>query len=327
MLTMLTGRLMMNLMKRMILMRKSKDNLQNQLDLVDMGIRRDLHPQVLPNGKYRLSLSIFAMSKKEKEVFCTVLKDIKVSDVFLWKLKSYCRNKHCLEGSIAEGYLAEECMTFCSRYLKDFEIRLNRPSRNAGLTDHNLVETYLFQSYGESIGKVEIAHLDDRSWVQAHRYVLFHHDSIEPLCKRTQNCGIVVNSSITTYASARDSNPIEGNMEYYGLFTDIIELDYYGKRKVVLFRCDWAVVNTAHRIKKDQFGFTMVNFSRLIHTGQQLIDEPYVFHFQVKQVFYSKDPTEEGCYVVLCNTPRDLFDMGNRSRDDIDERSETLPFP
>ncbi|KAK5785524.1 hypothetical protein PVK06_040116 [Gossypium arboreum] len=98
--------------------------------------------------------------------------------------------------------------------------------------------------------------------------------------RRTQNCGVVVNSSITSYASARDSNPIEGNVEYYGLLTDIIELDYYSRWKVVLFRCDWADVNTARGIKKDQFGFTMVNFSHLIHTGQQLMDEPYVFSSQ-----------------------------------------------
>ncbi|KAK5824509.1 hypothetical protein PVK06_019284 [Gossypium arboreum] len=266
---------------------------------------------------------------------------------FLSKLKSYCRNKRYPEGSIAEGYLAEECMTFCSRYLEDVETRLNRPSRNAGLNDPSLAETYLFQSYGEPIGKVEITELDDRSWIQAHRYVLFHHDALEQLRKysgfimngfrfhtkyherlrRTQNCGVVVNSLITSYASARDSNPVEGNVEYYGLLTDIIELDYYGKWKVVLFRCDWADANTARGIKNDQFGFTMVNFSRLIHTGEHLIDEPYVFSSQVKQVFYSKDPIDEGWYVVLRNTPRDLFDMGNGSRDDIGERLETLPFP
>ncbi|KAG8489399.1 hypothetical protein CXB51_017849 [Gossypium anomalum] len=214
---------------------KSKDNLQSRLDLVDMRIRRDLHPQVLPNGKYQLPPSIFSMSKKEKEVFCMVLKDIKFPDAFHTKYRERMR--------------------------------------------------------------------------------------------RTQNCGVVVNSSITSYASARDSNPVEGNVEYYGLLTDIIELDYYGRWKVILFRCDWANVNTARGIKKDQFGFTMVNFSRLIHTGQQLMDEPYVFSSQVKQVFYSKDPTDEGWYVVLRNTPRDLFDMGNGSRDDIVERSETLPFP
>ncbi|KAK5785426.1 hypothetical protein PVK06_040010 [Gossypium arboreum] len=56
-------------------------------------------------------------------------------------------------------------MTFYSRYLEDVETRMNRPSRNAGLSDHNLAETYLFQSYGEPTSKVEIAELDDRSWV------------------------------------------------------------------------------------------------------------------------------------------------------------------
>ncbi|KAK5842882.1 hypothetical protein PVK06_005298 [Gossypium arboreum] len=266
---------------------------------------------------------------------------------FLSKLKSYCHNKRYPEGSIAEGYLAEECMTLCSRYLEDVETRLNRPSRNVGLNDPSLAETYLFQSYGEPIGKVEIVELDDRSWIQAHRYVLFHHDALEQSRKysglimngfrfhtkyrerlrRTQNCGVVVNSLITSYASARDSNPVEGNVEYYGLLNDIIELDYYGKWKVVLFRCDSADANTAQGIKNDQFGFTMVNFSRLIHTGEHLIDEPYIFSSQVKQVFYSKDPIDEGWYVVLRNTPRDLFDMGNGSRDDIVERSETFPFP
>ncbi|KAH1106574.1 hypothetical protein J1N35_010342 [Gossypium stocksii] len=222
---------------------------------------------------------------------------------------------------LKQDYLAKECMIFCSRYLEDVETRLNRPSRNDGLTNHNLAKTYLFRSYEEPIGKVEIAHLDDRSWVWSGKEVndevkwlsqgpnkvvkrytaflingfRFHTKSRERL-RKTQNCGIAINSFITSYASARDSNLIEGNVEYYRLLTDIIELDYYGKRKVVLFRCDWVDV------KKDQFGFIMVNFSRLIHTRQQLIDEPYVFSSQVKQVLYLKDPTDDGWYIVLRNT-------------------------
>ncbi|KAH1031790.1 hypothetical protein J1N35_043964, partial [Gossypium stocksii] len=215
---------------------------------------------------------------------------------FLSKLKSYCHNKRYPEGSITEGYLVEECMTFCSRYLEDVKTRFSRPSRNVRLNDPNLAETYLFQSYGQPIGKVEIAELDERSWVWSgkavndevkwlsqgpnrvvKRYSAFiineirFHTKYRERLRRTQNCGIVVNSSITSYASARDSNPVEGNLEYYGLLTDIIELDYYGKWKVILFRGDWADVNTARRIKNDQFGFTMVNFSQLIHTGEQLI--------------------------------------------------------
>ena len=47
-----------------------------------MGIRPDLHPNPLPSGKYRLPYSIFSMSKTEKELFCMVLKDIKVPDAY-----------------------------------------------------------------------------------------------------------------------------------------------------------------------------------------------------------------------------------------------------
>ena len=35
---------------------------------------------------------------------------------------------------------------------------------------------------------------------------------------------------------------------------------------------------------------------------------------------------DEGWYVVLRNTPRDLKDIGDASRDDIEARSETFPF-
>ncbi|XP_039132426.1 uncharacterized protein LOC120269169 [Dioscorea cayenensis subsp. rotundata] len=48
---------------------KSKDNLKCRLDLVDMGIRRELHPQYLPNGKTRLPPASFSMTKKKKTYF------------------------------------------------------------------------------------------------------------------------------------------------------------------------------------------------------------------------------------------------------------------
>lgn len=61
------------------------------------------------------------------------------------------------------------------------------------------------------------------------------HTKYRERLRRTQNCGVVANSLITSYTSARDSNPVEGNMEYYGLLTDIIELDYYGNGKLSYF--------------------------------------------------------------------------------------------
>jgi len=44
---------------------------------------------------------------------------------YLGKLKSYVRNKAQAEGSIAEGYMAEEALTFCLRYLNGIEIITN----------------------------------------------------------------------------------------------------------------------------------------------------------------------------------------------------------
>lgn len=45
---------------------------------------------------------------------------------YLGKLKSYVQTRSKPEASIAEGYLAEECLTFCSRFLNNDEVGRNR---------------------------------------------------------------------------------------------------------------------------------------------------------------------------------------------------------
>ena len=60
--------------------KKSKDNLNSRSDLLLMGIRPSLHPQKKPNGKTLLPPAAFAMTKKDKDTFCRVLKDVKVPD-------------------------------------------------------------------------------------------------------------------------------------------------------------------------------------------------------------------------------------------------------
>ena len=89
-------------------------------------------------------------------------------------LKSYMRNRSHPEGSIAEGYLVEECMTFCSRYLDDVESKLNRPIRNYDVSDNPGI------LLGHALGKGKGFALDNTSWVQAHRYVLFNTTAVVP---------------------------------------------------------------------------------------------------------------------------------------------------
>ena len=71
-------------------------------------------------------------------------------------------NKTYPEGSIAEKYIAEECLAFCSRYFKSVETAFNRPVRNVEV----------------SMGAVVSITLDSNSWIQAHRYVLFNCEEI-----------------------------------------------------------------------------------------------------------------------------------------------------
>lgn len=88
---------------------------------------------------------------------------------FLLTLKNYVRNRRHPEGSIAEGYLAEECLTFCSRYLHDVETKLNRPLRN-----------YEGKQGGNNSKKGKLFLLDNIAWEQAHRYVLSNSNEVSP---------------------------------------------------------------------------------------------------------------------------------------------------
>jgi hypothetical protein len=115
----------------------------------------------------------------------------------------------------------------------------------------------------------------------------FHTMSREVACLM-QNSGVV--------------NIADDGVNYYGRLSDIIELPYKDF-KVVLFKCDWYDVHHRAGLRKDEFGFTLVNFSRRIHTGEKLEHEPFVFSSQVQQVFYVQDPKAKEWNVVVSVTP------------------------
>lgn len=55
---------------------------------------------------------------------------------FLKTLKGYVRNKARPEGSIAEGYIVKESLTFVSMYLNEIETRFNKENRNEDSVEH-----------------------------------------------------------------------------------------------------------------------------------------------------------------------------------------------
>lgn len=271
--------------------RMSKDHLNARLDLQELGIRKALHPVECGDGKHvEIRAAIFDMTNKEKEIFCSVLKNaklpygcasnvsryvhvkertvvgykshdahfilhyllqfavkkaskpevalsmirfsaflrglwskvIEVDDIkrlqkeiveilchfemifpqaffdimvhlpvhlcreieyggpehlrcmypierYLGKLKSYVRNRNRPEGSIAEGYLAEECVTFCSRFLS-----VDGGTENTSI-DFGRCPTDLEYHIGTKKNKDgKMFNLKDAVWKATHRYVLFN---------------------------------------------------------------------------------------------------------------------------------------------------------
>ena len=84
------------------------------------------------------------------------------------------------EGCMVEGYLAEECLIFCSRYLDDgVKIRLDKRSTRYDKINPCESQTSIFPNVGYPIGERRNKNgkgfsLDQQSLKQAHRYIIFN---------------------------------------------------------------------------------------------------------------------------------------------------------
>ena len=114
--------------------------------------------------------------------------------------------------------------------------------------------------------------------------------------RKTQNNGV----SVAT----------KGGIMFYSVLTDIIELNYFGNIRHVLFKCKWVDDQNRRGYKTDEFGFLMVNFTHSIYGGEEIVDEPYVLASQTTQVFYVEDKRYKDWYVVVKTKARDVFDAG-----------------
>jgi hypothetical protein len=90
------------------------------------------------------------------------------------RLKGSVRTKSHPEGSIMEWSNFTECLTLCSRYLHD-GTQSSRQSRNEDCST-----TTFFHSIGRGLAGKCLVNIDHKTWLQAHRYVLFNYDNIQP---------------------------------------------------------------------------------------------------------------------------------------------------
>ena len=112
----------------------------------------------------------------------------------------------------------------------------------------------------------------------------------------TQNSGVVVIGN----TGQRDEN-----MDYYGILTDVLELQYLGGKRVVLFRCKWFdVYDTIRGVKMDEYGVVSINCKRRLKTN-----EHFILASQANQAFYANDNVNKGWHVVLKSQPHSSYDI------------------
>jgi hypothetical protein len=99
-------------------------------------------------------------------------------------LKSTVRNKARPEGSIAESYIVDECLIFCSRFFKDgTETRFNKDDRNQDIRRKpDPDEMEVFSVGAKGLGKSILKHFD-KEFDKMVWYVLNNCDDVERYIK------------------------------------------------------------------------------------------------------------------------------------------------
>ena len=81
-----------------------------------------------------------------------------------------------------------------------------------------------------------------------------------------------------------DGNHGDNVIDFYGVVTDIFELDYLTQRRVVLFKCEWFDLNSRKSSIHIDGDIISVNVSRTWYEN-----DSYVLACQAKHIFYVND--------------------------------------
>ncbi|TXG57077.1 hypothetical protein EZV62_018390 [Acer yangbiense] len=303
---------------------KSKDSLNARLDLQAIGIRNELHPVDI-DGKIVLPATCYILTNDEKKNIFHLAWEAKVAgpvqyrwmypvERYLCKLKGYVRNKARPEGSITEGYLADKCVKFCSRYLVGVETKFNKPERNYDGDQPSSSTLSIFSTMGRLFGKAKqkVLNLDLHNAVTL--YVLLNCDELAFFTREhkdfVSNLGVrnveqVHREEFSRWFKDRTSQLYkEGQIDKHMLSLG-----------VVLFNCDW--FDTAREgigFKKDRYGNIFINTTRRLNT-----QEPFVLASQAIQVFYANGVKDSTWSAIVDIKPRNLYEMTMGEEDPYQE--------
>ncbi|XP_058761988.1 uncharacterized protein LOC131635383 [Vicia villosa] len=232
---------------------------------------------------------------------------------YLCKLKNYVRNRAYPEGSIVEGYLAEEAITFCSSE-HDQSVNSNTNKRmwtKAKSQSKEFGEWFKTRAQKDDVplqleklsrGPSFVAKRKHHTSSKSTTIELSSINTFKGKHHTSSKSTTIELSSINTFKGSKDGNPRTEPITYYGAIVDIIELYYYGNFNFVLFKCDW------FEVEKDKYRLTSVRFNKKIYQN-----DPFVLPSQVHQCYYVQDPFDPNRHYALQTVPRDFFNIADTS--------------
>ncbi|XP_031248828.1 uncharacterized protein LOC116106594 [Pistacia vera] len=256
---------------------------------------------------------------------------------FLGKLKKYVRNKARPEGSIVEGYMVNEALTFCSMYLRGIETRFNRVERNDdSLHGHPEGVLSVLCQKARPWGSRKLIELPPDELQKAHWYVLNNCEELQPFLQEhlkeleALNCDNIFKTPGQLFPKwfADHMNTLhvdrcnDTTKELYFLscgpdfrvnFVNICIVN-----GVILFKCNWFDTNAKKkRIQKD-YHLTYINVGKLWYEN-----DPFILAIQAQQVFYVDDyKLRTNWKMVRKAQHRNLWDV--QEMDNTNEEEEDI---
>ncbi|KAL0546957.1 hypothetical protein IC582_016876 [Cucumis melo] len=221
-------------------------------------------------------------------------------------LKSFVRNRNRPEGCIAEAQVCKEAVHFCSDFLSGLdEIGLGSlNSRKEKQTDRSLLAGTYVRPDMQELKQAHLHILQNTEEVMCElhegkvvsntirwfaqgpncgvmtyeRYMVngcSYHTKSRDDHRTVQNSGIMLVATTMQVFSAKDKNPVIGDMSFYGIIEDIWE------------------VNDLH--------FTLVDLSRIRHSS-----DSFIIATHGQQVFYVSDPINPRWSVIVRPPQKDF---------------------
>ncbi|KAL5570090.1 hypothetical protein UlMin_026665 [Ulmus minor] len=206
---------------------------------------------------------------------------------YLKRLKDYVRNAAKPEGSIAEGYVVDEALTFCSRYFDDVETRFNRPDRNDdGI--HPARQLSVFESQCKPLGKQSYVELDNNA---RDKIYAMHRMQAPEVTTELLSLSLKTNMVVSSYPAC-----IVNGVRFVTHERDV-------------------------RLRTQNSGVSVPGTRQEIIdiNGEAYKDDQFILASQAKQVFYVADPSRGPNWRVVQHVKhRSIWEITDDGLSDID---------